>query len=113
MLSYERLRNMVVLVTAAIFFTAVVLGTKMKLSVLASHVLKAAKRVFGIPDFRYHALSDGVRELLSRFPLHQRSMDIMTPVTQILLFDSQNFGEGPGKGGRVSMGMAAAWADGL
>jgi hypothetical protein len=67
-LTYERLRNLVVLVTAAMFFTAVVIGTKMKLSILASHVLKAAKRLFGIPDFRYYALSDGIREILSRFP---------------------------------------------
>jgi hypothetical protein len=67
-LTYERLRNLVVLVTAAMFFTAVVLGAKMKLFILASHVLKAAKRLFGIPDFRYYALSDGIREILSRFP---------------------------------------------
>jgi hypothetical protein len=58
-LTYERLRNLIVLVMAAMFFTAVVLGTKMKLSILASHVLKAVKRLFGIPDFRYYALSDG------------------------------------------------------
>jgi hypothetical protein len=66
-LTYERLRNLVVLVMAAMFFTAVVLGTKMKLSILASHVLKAAKRLFGIPDFRYYAIADGMKEILSRF----------------------------------------------
>jgi len=67
-LTYERLRNLVVLVMAAMFFTAVVLGTQMKLSILASHVLKAARRLFGIPDFRYYALSDGIKEILCRFP---------------------------------------------
>lgn len=66
--TYERLRNMMVLVVAAMFFACVVLGTKMKLSILASHVLKASKRLFGIPDFRYYALADGIKELLSRFP---------------------------------------------
>ena len=69
-LTYERLRNLVALVMAAMFFTAVVLGAKMKLSILASHVLKAAKRLFGIPDFRYYALSDGIKEILGRFPRH-------------------------------------------
>jgi len=67
-LTYERLRNLIVLVMAAMFFTAVIIGTKMKLLILASHVLKAAKRLFGIPDFRYYALSDGIREILCRFP---------------------------------------------
>ena len=36
----------------------------MKLRVLASHVLRASKRVFGIPDFRFYALADGIRQFL-------------------------------------------------
>ncbi len=40
-LSYERLRNMAVLVNAAAFFTAVVLGTRIKLDILASRLLTA------------------------------------------------------------------------
>ena len=59
-LSYERLRNMAVLVNAAAFFTAVVLGTRIKLDILASHLLTAPKRLFGIPDFRLYALADGI-----------------------------------------------------
>ena len=66
-LPWERLKNLVVLVMAAIFFTALVLGTKMKLSILASHVPKAAECLFGIPDFRYGAIGDGGKEILSRF----------------------------------------------
>ncbi len=67
-LSYERLRNMVVLVNAVAFFTAVVLGTRIKLEILATHLLKAAKRIFGIPDFRLYALADGIREVCARSP---------------------------------------------
>jgi hypothetical protein len=37
-----------------------------KLEILALHVLKAAKRIFGIPDFRYYALADGIKEVLSK-----------------------------------------------
>jgi len=59
-LSYERLRNMAVLVNAAAFFAAVVLGTRIKLDILASHLLTAPKRLFGIPDFRLYALADGI-----------------------------------------------------
>jgi hypothetical protein len=86
-LTYERLRNLIVLVLAAMFFTAVVIGAKMKLSILASHVLKAARRLFGIPDFRYYALSDGIREILCRF--HRRSPPgpLRTPYLQYLLFE--------------------------
>ena len=56
------------LVNAAAFFTAVVLGTKVKLQILASHLLRAAKRLFGIPDFRYYALADGIAEVCARSP---------------------------------------------
>jgi hypothetical protein len=29
-------------------------------------VVDAAKRIFGIPNFRYHALADGIREILTK-----------------------------------------------
>jgi hypothetical protein len=63
-LSYRRLQALMVLVTAAAYFAAVYLGLRMKLSVLAGHVLRASKRVFGIPDFRLYALADGIRQFL-------------------------------------------------
>ena len=56
------------LVGAVAFFTAVVLGTRIKLEILATHLLKAAKRLFGIPDFRLYALADGIREVCARSP---------------------------------------------
>lgn len=87
-LTYERLRNLVALVMAAMFFTAVVLGAKMKLSILASHVLKAAKRLFGIPDFRYYALSDGIKEILCRFPRHSPPHLNRLYYQQYLLFET-------------------------
>jgi hypothetical protein len=68
LLRYRALRNMMSLLLATIYFTAVWLGKKIKLAVLTRHVLKAAKRLFGIPDFRYYALSDGIRAILARSP---------------------------------------------
>ena len=53
-----------VLVTAAAYFAAVYLGLRIKLRVLAGHVLRASKCVFGIPDFRLYALADGIRQFL-------------------------------------------------
>jgi hypothetical protein len=86
---YERLRNMVVLVTAAMFFASVVLGTRMKLKILASHVIDAAKRLFGIPNFRYYAISDGIKEILSRFPRRPAPPEPYNPVPFLLpLFDT-------------------------
>jgi hypothetical protein len=67
-LTYQRLRNMAVLVNAVAYFTAVVLGTRIKLDILATHLLSAAKRLFGIPNFRLYALADGIREVCARFP---------------------------------------------
>ena len=35
---------------------------------MAAYVEKAAKRLFGIPDFKYYALADGMRALFARHP---------------------------------------------
>lgn len=67
-MTYDRLRNMAVLVNAVAFFTAVVLGTRIKLDILAIHLLKASKRQCGIPDFRLYALADGIREVCASSP---------------------------------------------
>ncbi len=61
-LTYDQQGNLVNLMTAFSFFTAVVLGPKIKLSILATHLITAAKRVFGIPDFRSYAAADGIHE---------------------------------------------------
>ena len=74
-LTYNRLKNMATLVLAASYFAAVWLGTKTKLNILAMHAMNAAKRIFGIPDFRYYALADGISAIFKRIgkgPLHPR-----------------------------------------
>jgi hypothetical protein len=63
-LRYVRLQNMMVIIMAVIYFTALYLGIKLKLRVLARHLVKAARRVFGIPDFRLYALADGIKHVL-------------------------------------------------
>ena len=69
---------MAVLVLAASYFAAVWLGTKAKLNILATHAMNAAKRLFGIPDFRYYALADGIKAIFKRTgkgPLHPRGQE--------------------------------------
>lgn len=63
-MKYQRLKNLVVLVTAAAFFAATFLGQKMKLRLLCRELLVISQRFFGIPPFRFYALSDGIKRIL-------------------------------------------------
>ncbi|MGC9424161.1 transposase [Vibrio sp.] len=65
-LSYQRLKNMMALVLAAVYFSAAWLGESVKLEVLTAHAIKASKRFFGAVEFHYYALADGIANLLSR-----------------------------------------------
>jgi hypothetical protein len=67
-LKYVRLKNMMALLLSVFYFLAIILDQSQKLTVMAGHVLKCAKRVFGIPDFKYYALGDGLSNIFSRFP---------------------------------------------
>lgn len=64
LLTYHRLQNMMAILTTVAYFAMVYLGLKTKLRVLARHVMGAARRLFGIPDFHFYALADGIREYL-------------------------------------------------
>jgi len=65
-LKYQRLKNLVVLVTAAAYFAATFLGQKMKLRILCEKLLVISQRFFGIPPFRFYALADGIRNILAQ-----------------------------------------------
>ena len=87
-LIYERLRNMMGLVLAAVYFASVYLDTQPKLEIMATHALKAAKRIFGIPDFRYYALADGIGRILNRLDKGPRKAESKEQAfAQLLLFD--------------------------
>lgn len=86
-LSYCRLQNMMALVLAAAYFASVYVGRKLKLRVMSSILTRISKRIFGIPDFRYYAIADGIKELLSRNmqgPL--RILPKWVPKNQLSLF---------------------------
>lgn len=67
-LNYQSLQNLMPLVWAAAYFAAVLLDTSSKLKVMAGYVLKAAKRVFGIPEFHYYCIADGLTSIFMRYP---------------------------------------------
>jgi len=85
-LTYRSLQNLMPLVLAAAYFAAVVLDTGAKLTVMTGCVLKAAKRLFGIPDFRYYAIADGLRNLFRRHPGTPKTPP-MRPDPQLRLFE--------------------------
>ena len=67
-LKYTRLRNMMGLLLAVFYFLAVKLDMSHKLQIMTGHILKQAKRVFGIPDFKFYAIGDGLSAIFSRSP---------------------------------------------
>lgn len=69
LLTYKSLRNMMALVLAVFYFMAVKLDLSAKLTIMSGHILKAAKRVFGVPDFKYYAMSDGISTIFNRSPV--------------------------------------------
>jgi len=67
-LSYRRLQNLAVLVLAVAYFATTFLGQKMKLKLLCEKLLIISRRFFGIPPFRFYALADAIRHVLSHSP---------------------------------------------
>ncbi len=49
-LHYQRLKKLIVLVTAAAYFAATFLGQKLKLKILCEKLLIISRRFFGIPS---------------------------------------------------------------
>ena len=64
-LRYQRLKNLVWLVTAAACFAATFLGQKLKLKILCEKLLIISRHFFGIPPFRFYALADGIKHILA------------------------------------------------
>jgi hypothetical protein len=90
-LDYDRLKNLVALTLAAAYFAAVWLGEKLRLAVLCRRVANLAKRFFGVPEFHYYALADGIRTLLSRLgrwiPPQDDLADIIAAQQQMIFME--------------------------
>ena len=55
---------MATLVMAAAYFACTHLGRQLRLAVLLKRVYRAAKRFYGIPEFRFYAIADGLKNIL-------------------------------------------------
>ena len=56
------------LLLAIFYFVAIILDHGQKLTVMVVPIFKYAKRVFGIPDFKYYALGEGLSNIFVKFP---------------------------------------------
>ena len=77
-LKYRRLKNMMALLLAVFYFITVVLDGSQKLKIMVGYILRQAKRVFGIPSFKYYAVGDGMSAILKRLP---RKINLDLPST--------------------------------
>jgi len=66
LLNWQRLKNMMGILLVALYFLSVHLGEGLRLEILAGHIVSASKRFYGVSEFCYYALADGVGALLSR-----------------------------------------------
>jgi len=92
-MGYKRPRDTASLVLAVCFLAAVYLGQRAKLEVLGCRVLRAVRRISGIPDFRYYALTDGIKTILTKAGkgvLHPRWGD--PPESQLSVFPLEILG---------------------
>lgn len=87
-LNYQGLQNLMPLVLSVMFFAARVLDHDTRLRVMAAYVERAAKRIFGIPNFKYYALADGLTAIFTRHPGPPVTrIRPPTGVKQLLLFE--------------------------
>lgn len=64
--SYEGLRNLMALALLAMYFVMAWMGHSVRVDVLCHHAVEASRRLFGVPDFVYYALADGLREIFQK-----------------------------------------------
>ena len=65
-LKYRRLKNMVALLLAVIYFNCVWLGGRLRCEILTGNITHAAKRIYGVAEFFYYAIADGIGRLFTR-----------------------------------------------
>lgn len=75
LLDWDRLKNMMGILLLSLYFLGVHLGGKLRLQILSGHIVSAAKRFYGVSEFFYYALADGVSSLLSRIAPKQSPPD--------------------------------------
>jgi hypothetical protein len=68
LLRFRSLRNLLALLLLVFWFLNDILDLNQKLKIMTGHILSCSKRVFGIPEFTFYALGDGIRAVFARSP---------------------------------------------
>ena len=63
-LKYERLRNLAMLVSVTAYFASVYLCRRGKAAILVQRIDRAAKRIYGVPEFRSCGIADRIKQVL-------------------------------------------------
>jgi hypothetical protein len=79
LLNWQRLKNMMGVVLLALYFICVHIGMELRMAILAGHIISASKRFYGVTEFFYYALADGVGALLSRIRPKRPLLEAETP----------------------------------
>ena len=69
---YARLKNLLSLLLAVVYFGCVWLAGRLRCEILTGNITHAAKRIYGVSEFLYYAVADGIGRLLNR---HGRWVD--------------------------------------
>lgn len=75
-LRYQRLKNMLALVLAVVYFACVWLAGRLRCEILTSHITHAAKRIYGVSEFLYYAVADGISRLFTRHGCWKRQAPV-------------------------------------
>ena len=87
-LTYQRLKNMVAILLAAVYFASTWLASRQRLEILTTHITHAAKRIYGVAEFLYYAISDGLARVFSKGRRWRDSFEEPEPVdSKQLCFD--------------------------
>jgi hypothetical protein len=58
---------MIAIVFAATFFASAWLGKSVQRGIHMRNITRISKRLFGVPDFHYYVLADGIASLVRRY----------------------------------------------
>ena len=67
LLDYTRLRNMMAIVLAAAYFASAWLGRSLRKDILVGNITRVSRRLFGVAEFHYYAIADGIAALFRRY----------------------------------------------
>jgi len=65
---------MVALLLAVIYFNCAWLGGRLRCEILTSNITHAAKRIYGVAEFFYYAIADGLGRLFARHGAWRHAM---------------------------------------